>query len=163
EILLQRIDAKGVFHLERGKLSVGAVGLDQKFPVLAEEARAHAVIIEAAIVEVAQHQCIGRMIHRALVLGAAPQPCFRVMALRTGLAADKGSGGSVQRAPRRPAAMHEEECETDCEYDERRDRCPDPDCAPRQRAAVVDARSGILRWLGLCRSDRALPRPTFLR
>src|SRR5262249_48096665 len=70
------------------------------------------------------------------------------MALRTGLAADEGCDGSAQRAPRLPAAMHEEECETDREHDERGDRCPDPDCAPRQKAAVVYARSGILRWLG---------------
>jgi hypothetical protein len=28
EILLQRLDAEGVFHLERGELAVGPVGLD---------------------------------------------------------------------------------------------------------------------------------------
>src|SRR5262249_51418557 len=53
EILLQRIDAEGVFHLERGELALRAVGLDEKFSALAEEAGAHAVIVEARIVEIA--------------------------------------------------------------------------------------------------------------
>src|SRR5262249_57328683 len=68
EILLQRIDAEGVLHLEDGELAVGAAGLDKKFPVLAEEAGVHAVIIEASLVEIAAHRFIGRMIHRELVL-----------------------------------------------------------------------------------------------
>ena len=36
--MLQRIDPEGVFDLERFKLAVGAIGLDQKLPILAEEA-----------------------------------------------------------------------------------------------------------------------------
>jgi len=55
EILLQRIDAEGVLHLERGEFAVRAVGLDKKFPVLAEEAGLHAVIIEASLVKIAEH------------------------------------------------------------------------------------------------------------
>src|SRR4029077_7568601 len=94
------------------------------------------------------------MRHRELVLRCAPQLRLRLMALRTGLAADEGGDGSAQRAAGRPAAMHAQESETDCEYDERRDRCPDPDCAPRQRPGVVDARGGILRWLGVRHTDR---------
>src|SRR5262249_34121616 len=37
EILLQRLDAEGVFQLERGKLAVRPVGLDEEFPILTEE------------------------------------------------------------------------------------------------------------------------------
>ena len=53
QILLQRIDPEGVFHLEGGELSVRAVGLDKKFAALAEKAGAYAVIIEARVVEIA--------------------------------------------------------------------------------------------------------------
>ena len=56
QVLLQRIDAEGVFDLERGELAVGAVGLDEELAVLAEKAGAHAVVVEARIVEVAQHR-----------------------------------------------------------------------------------------------------------
>jgi len=41
---------------------------DKKFPIVAEEAGAHTVIIEARIVEIAEHRFIGRVIHRELVL-----------------------------------------------------------------------------------------------
>ena len=68
QILLQRIDAERVLHLERGELAVGAVGLDQEFSVLAEEARMHAVIVEARVVEIAEHRLVGGMLHGKLVL-----------------------------------------------------------------------------------------------
>jgi hypothetical protein len=48
---LERLYAERVLDLENGKLPVGSVGLDQKFPVLTEEARADAVVGEARIVE----------------------------------------------------------------------------------------------------------------
>ena len=76
QILLQRIEAEGVFDLERGELAVGPVGLDQELAVLAKEARVHAVIVEARIVEIAKHGLVGRMVHRVLVLRAAPQRCL---------------------------------------------------------------------------------------
>ena len=47
QVLLQRIDAERVFHLERGELAVRPVGLDEELAVLAKEARFHAVIVEA--------------------------------------------------------------------------------------------------------------------
>ena len=58
QILLQRIDAERVLHLERGKLAVGPVGLDQKLAVLAEEAGAHAVIVETRVGEIAEHRLV---------------------------------------------------------------------------------------------------------
>ena len=96
EILLQRIDAECVLHLERGELAVGTVGLDQELPVLAEEARTHAVIIEARIGEIAEHRFLGGVLHRVLVLGAAPQVRFGAVAAGAGLAADeRGRGGGI--------------------------------------------------------------------
>src|ERR1700683_3652457 len=44
QVLLQRRDAKRVFHLECRKLAVWIVGLDQVLSVLAEEARMNAVV-----------------------------------------------------------------------------------------------------------------------
>src|SRR5262249_12804643 len=44
EILLQRIDAEGVFDLERRELAVRPVGLDQELAVAAEKAGTHAVV-----------------------------------------------------------------------------------------------------------------------
>ena len=76
QILLQRIEAERVFDLEGRKLAVGPVGLDQEFSVLAKEARSHAVIVEARIVEIAEHRFVGRMVHRMLVLRRAPQLGF---------------------------------------------------------------------------------------
>ena len=95
QILLQRIDAEGVFHLENGELAVGAVGLDQKFPVLAEEAGTHAVIIEARVVEIAEYGLVGGVLHCRLVLRAAPQFRFGLVAACAGLAADEGRRGIV--------------------------------------------------------------------
>ena len=89
QVLLQRIDAERVFHLERGKLAVGAVGLDQKLPVLAKKARLHPVIVKGCIGEVTQDRFIGCVVHRVLVLRSAPQVSFRPVAARTCFAADK--------------------------------------------------------------------------
>jgi hypothetical protein len=68
QILLQRLNAEGVFDLECGELAVGAVGLDQEFPVLAEKAGKCAVMIEACAIEVAGHRLVGRMLHGELVM-----------------------------------------------------------------------------------------------
>src|SRR5262245_49170703 len=46
QVLLQRIDAEGVFHLERCKFAIRAVGFDQKRPIVAEKARAHAKVVK---------------------------------------------------------------------------------------------------------------------
>jgi len=63
EILLQRLDAKGVFHLECGKLAVRPVGLDEELPIATEEAGMHAIIIKARVGEIAEHRFVGRMLH----------------------------------------------------------------------------------------------------
>src|SRR5262249_57043208 len=55
QVLLKRVEAERVLDLEGGELAVRPVGLDEKFAVLAEEARAHAVMLEARVVEVAEH------------------------------------------------------------------------------------------------------------
>src|SRR5262249_8746299 len=93
EILLQRVDAEGVFHLERSELAVRAIGLEQEFPILAEEAGLHAVMTEARIVEIAMHRCVGRMLHGEPMLRRAPKLRLRLMAVGAGLAADEGCDG----------------------------------------------------------------------
>ena len=85
EILLQRVDTERVLDLEGGELAVRPVGLDEKLSVLAEEARTHAVIVEARVVEIAEHRLVGRVLHREVVLRGAPLLRF-------------GRGGSRRRS-----------------------------------------------------------------
>src|SRR5262249_5286312 len=103
QILLQRIDGEGVFRLERCELAVGAVGLDEIFPGLAKEAGLHPVMTETCIVEIAEYRCVGRMIHRLLVLGRAPELRFRGLASGAMVAADeydrRGGGAEKPRPP----------------------------------------------------------------
>ena len=68
EILLQRIEAEGIFHFERRELAVGPVRLDHEFPVAPKEAGMHAVIVEAGVAEIAEHRLVGRVLHRGFVL-----------------------------------------------------------------------------------------------
>src|SRR6516165_7672649 len=107
QVLLQRIDAEGVFHLERGELAVGSVGLDEEFPLLAEEAGVHAVIVETRLVEIAEYRRVGRMVHRLLVLRHAPELRPRGMALGAGIATgecERRSGGAEKTRPWRVPA-----------------------------------------------------------
>ncbi len=89
EILLKRIEAERVFHLEARELAVRAVGLDEELAVFAEEARMHAVIVEARIVEIAKHGLLGGMGHGVRVLRAVPRRGFGLMAAGASLAADE--------------------------------------------------------------------------
>ena len=97
EVLLQRIDPEGIFHLEHAELAIEAIGFDKKLSVLAKEARMDAVIIETGIVEIAEHGLVGGVLHCGLVLRGIPQICFRLVAARAGLAADEGCGRTVLR------------------------------------------------------------------
>jgi hypothetical protein len=95
QVLLQRIDPESVFHLERGRVAVGAVSLDQELPILAKETRTHAVIVEARVVKIAKHRLVSRVIHRLLVVRCAPQLRLRLMAPGAGVAADERCSGSA--------------------------------------------------------------------
>ncbi|WP_312014522.1 hypothetical protein [Bradyrhizobium sp. AUGA SZCCT0283] len=96
--MLHRIDAEGVFHLERSKRSGRSVRFDEEFVAGPEEARARALIIEDGIIEIATHGLRAGMSHRALVLRRAPQPRFGGMAVGAFLAADKAGARCLQRA-----------------------------------------------------------------
>ena len=106
QVLLQRIQAECVFDLEHAELAVRPVGLDQEFSVFAEEARAHAVVPERRIVEIAEHGLVGRVIHRVLMLRRAPKVRFRAMAPGACPAANKGGrhGRSSGRTLEQPIA-----------------------------------------------------------
>ena len=60
EVLLQRVHAEGVAHLEIGQLPVRAVGAHHESPVAAEEPARDAEVREARVVEVAEHRPIAR-------------------------------------------------------------------------------------------------------
>ena len=94
QVLLERIEAKRVLDLERGELAVGSVGFDQKLAVLAKEARAHAVVVEGHIGEIAEHRLLGRVIHGMLVLRAvATDSACAWWQPAQAVAADEGGGG----------------------------------------------------------------------
>ena len=86
---MERIDAKGVFHLESSQLAVRPVGVDEEFAAPAKEAGMDAVVIEARIVEIAEHGFLGGVIHGVFVLGFAPKFRFGLMATGANFAADE--------------------------------------------------------------------------
>src|SRR5262249_34148205 len=134
EILLQWIDPQGVFHLERGELGVRPVGLDEEFPALAEEAGMYAVIIKARAGEIAQHRCLGRVLHGEFVLRAVPELRLRRMALRAGVAADeceRRSGATEKTRPRRVTLG--EQLPGSAASEDRDRRCSDNDYDPSTR------------------------------
>src|SRR5262249_54305116 len=160
QVLLQRVDAESVFHLERGEPAVGPIGLDQKFPVLAEEAGMQAVVIEARVVEIAEHRLVGRVIHRQLVLRRAPERRLRLMTLCASLAADecgRRSGGAEQTRPWRASAGEPLPGDSARNADEEDRGCADASvpgtrrhCCSNDRRASNDTRtaSACLRQAG---------------
>ena len=103
EILLQWIEAESVFHLESRQLAVGTVGLDEELTVLLEETRVHAVIVEARIVEVAEHGLVAGVRHGIRVLRAVPERGLVAMAGGASVAADIGELRA--RSSRRPVPI----------------------------------------------------------
>src|SRR5262249_40922742 len=101
EILLQRIDAECVLDLEGGELAIRSVGFDEILSVFAEETGKHAVIVEARIVEIAEHKSFCRVLHRTLMLRAVPQRRLRAMTAGAGLATHEArfTGGVLERIP----------------------------------------------------------------
>ncbi len=90
QILLQRIDAEGVFDLKYAERAVRPVGFDEESSVLAKEARVHIVIVETRVGKIAKNGLVVGMGHRVVMLRAAPESCLCPMAAGAGLAADKG-------------------------------------------------------------------------
>src|SRR5262245_41448470 len=90
QILLERIDAEGVFDLEGAGRSVRPIRLDEEFAAFAEEARVHIVIVETRVGKIAKNGLLVGMGHRLAMLRAAPESCFRSVTAGTGLAAHKG-------------------------------------------------------------------------
>ena len=99
QILLQWLDAERVLDLKRHQPAVGPVGLDEKLPILAEEAGSHAVIVEGRIAEIAEHRFVVRMLHGKLVLRAVPELRLRPVTAGAGLAADEGGRRSARHVP----------------------------------------------------------------
>ena len=145
QILLQRIDAERVLHLEDSKFAVRPVGFDEEFAVLAEEARFQTVIVEGCTGEIAQYRLVGRVIHRMLVLRCMPPLGFGAMAARAGIAADERCRRCAARIPFASAAIEEIETEAGRGDDYRSERCRDPNVALRQQTAFGRARRCVRR------------------
>jgi len=84
EVLLQRIHAEGVAHLEVGELAVGPVGADHELAVAAEELAGDAVLAEPCAGEIAEHGRLGGELHRERVLRGLPASEFLGVAVGTG-------------------------------------------------------------------------------
>ena len=153
QVLLQRIEAEGVLDLERGELAVGAVGLDEELAVLAEEARAHAVIVEARVVEIAEHRFLGRVVHRVLVLRGAPQLRLRPVAAGAGLAADECGGcwfATAERLARPSARLFESQPDGHNQRCHSRNSNEDRPSGQSREAGIasIGARSSAIRRRG---------------
>jgi len=105
QILLQRIDAERVFHLEGRKLAIGAIRFDEEFAFLPEKAGMDAVMVETCIVEIAEHGRSSGALHGMLVLRFLPTRRFGLVAISTSFTADEGqvrwrAGGAKRLEPR---------------------------------------------------------------
>ena len=97
QVLLERVPAEGVGHLEHRRLPVRSLRLDQELPAVAEEPRLHPVALEDDAGEVAPHRRLGRLGHREVVVRAGP-------GLRLLLVAAGARRGGPRTSPRRRPA-----------------------------------------------------------
>ncbi|MNF66337.1 hypothetical protein D3C84_481260 [compost metagenome] len=72
QVLLQGRDAEGIGHPEISCLAVSARGVDPEAAVLAEETSGFLVVLEAGVVEVAEHAGFARFLHGQLMVTALP-------------------------------------------------------------------------------------------
>ena len=89
QVLLQGIDAERVADLVLAELAVRPVGGDEELAVALEEARGHAAMGEAGVIEVAKDGFEGRLLHRERVLRIAPRCHLALVAPAAGSAADE--------------------------------------------------------------------------
>ena len=158
--LLQRIDAERVPDLEVRHPAVGPVGVDEVLAVAAKEARRHALVREARVVEVAAHRLRRRRRHRHEVVRLAPRLAGLAVAADAELVVDVGRArrrGGARRGrgcsdcnrvaiARRGAALQPVDPQCHGERPERRQRPPRP--PGRRRGRRWRRRSGR----GQCRS-----------
>ena len=105
QVLLQRMDAERVLDLEVGERAVRSVGVDEEPTVATEEAGRDAGVREARVGEVAEHRLLGRLLHRAVVMRAAPRLVFLGVTARARRGTNVARGRSRRRLrPDVPAA-----------------------------------------------------------
>ncbi len=139
QVLLQRLDAEGVLHLEGGERAVRPVSLDHELVAVAEKARPHAEMLEGRAREVAAHRRLGRMRHCLRVLRAGPRFELCRVAAGAGLAADIARGGRIGRGRRRLPALagaREGCCREQGERGRDRPAAPRAGTGPRARGEV---------------------------
>src|SRR5215469_8588171 len=72
QVLLQRVDAKGVLNFVVVEPAVRPVGPGHEFCATAKERRGHTKIREGRVVEVAEHGSRVRELHRKLMMRPGP-------------------------------------------------------------------------------------------
>jgi hypothetical protein len=92
QVLLQRVDAEGVADLEVVELAVRPVGGDEEPAVASEETRGHLAMGDAGVIKVAEDGLGGRLLHRQVMVRAAPRRHLALVAATAGGAAGKGPG-----------------------------------------------------------------------
>ncbi len=106
QVLLERLDAERVPHLEVAHGAVRRLGVDEELPVLPEEARHDWKAGEARIVEIAEHCVFAGNLHRSVVMRARPRFERVSVALDAGGASDECHGGARRRRVTSPARQH---------------------------------------------------------
>ena len=152
QVLLQRRQAEDVGHRVVREPAVRAVGADEGLPVLPVEAGRHALVGEARVVEVAEDGLLARLLHREVVVRAAPAPGLLGVALLAGAGADererrRPGGGPLPR--RRQPEDHRRRRRHEGEGHE-------PEDASARGGLHVSACASGSR----CRPSRTTPRPS---
>ena len=89
QVLLKRIHAECVFHLDTLPACRQVRRSRQKFPVLAKEPGLDLEILKTCIVKITEHRLVRRMSHCALMLGRVPKLVFDLMAAGANLTPGK--------------------------------------------------------------------------
>lgn len=72
QILLQRVDAKGVVNFKILQVPVGAIGIHKVFSITHKKARLHLLVTETGLIEIAQYGLIIRQRHSLRMVGFFP-------------------------------------------------------------------------------------------
>ena len=117
QVLLHGIQPEGVEHLEFLEFAVRAIGGDEIALAAPGKEGGHASVVEAGVLEVAEHGIRAGMGHGVMVLGLAPGAVLLAVAAGTTVTADKPGGhrrcrscwrrylGCGRRSRRRPRGL----------------------------------------------------------
>ena len=159
QVLLERRHAEQEGHLELGQLAVGPVGADAVASVALREGRDDALVLEAAPAEVSLHGPLVRLLHREVVVRAAPAPGLGRVARLAGAHAHVVERRRAHGRSLSGRRQHEHDAEREHHQDRGQQVEGAPSCRVRHgtelRVRVSASASG-----SRCRPCRRRPRPS---